>query len=173
MTTIVGVQNDNGFCTIGADSQTTSGDRPYVARRAVKIATLGEYLIAPAGQGHACDVLMYHWKPPHSRSSEPYMHMIRDVAPSIRATFQKFDVSFSGDESFQTLIAYHGQLFEIASDYTVLVRDDGYYAIGSGAAYALGALHMGATVEEALEVAELNDIYTSGPMVVRTMRHYT
>lgn len=173
MTTIVGVQEADR-CIIGADSQTTSGDRPYTSKHTPKITIIGEYMIAAAGQGLATDVLMHHWKPPSMRTSATeYLHMVRDVVPSIRAAFNKHEVTFTGDESFQALIAMHGQLFEIASDYTVLVRDDGYYAIGSGASYALGALHMGATVEEALEVAELNDIYTSGPMVVRTMRHYT
>jgi ATP-dependent protease HslVU (ClpYQ) peptidase subunit len=43
------------------------------------------------------------------------------------------------------------------------LRDDGIYGIGSGSKYAIGALCVGANWQEALEVAERNDIYTSKP----------
>lgn len=170
MTTIVGVQED-GYCVIGADSQTTSGDRPYISKYSPKISEHGDFLLAAAGYGLATDVIMHHWRPPQLKTNtSEYTHMVREVAPSLRAVFHKHDVTFGSDESFQALVACNAHLFEIASDYTVLLRDDGLYAIGSGAQYAIGALHMGASVEEALGIAEQNDIYTSGPMVIRTVR---
>lgn len=44
-----------------------------------------------------------------------------------------------------------------------------FWAIGSGAKAALGALHMGATAEQAVRVAALIDPYTDDRIV--TMRH--
>ena len=41
-----------------------------------------------------------------------------------------------------------------------------FYAIGSGAHFALGALHRGRTAEEAVRVAEVFDQYTGGPVEV-------
>lgn len=40
---------------------------------------------------------------------------------------------------------------------------EGFYAIGSGAGYAIGALSMGASLEDALKVAEKWDNATRGP----------
>jgi ATP-dependent protease HslVU (ClpYQ) peptidase subunit len=45
----------------------------------------------------------------------------------------------------------------------VLHRADGLYAIGSGAAYAIGALEAGATPTEAVEIASRNDVMTGLP----------
>lgn len=42
--------------------------------------------------------------------------------------------------------------------------EDDFYAIGSGAKAALGALHMGADAVKAVEVACLIDPYTEGPV---------
>jgi hypothetical protein len=44
-----------------------------------------------------------------------------------------------------------------------------FYAIGSGAKAALGALHKGAHALEAVQIAALVDPYTSGPFHVETL----
>ena len=44
--------------------------------------------------------------------------------------------------------------------------DAPYYAWGSGAAFALGAMHMGASAEEAIEVAVKFDVFSGLPMMV-------
>jgi ATP-dependent protease HslVU (ClpYQ) peptidase subunit len=54
-------------------------------------------------------------------------------------------------------------LFEIDSDFAVAMNDSGLYAIGSGGDYALGALHAGAPVLEAMRIAALNNNGTSAP----------
>lgn len=73
-------------------------------------------------------------------------------------------------------------LIESGADFTALVlrRDglweydcwcrgervaDAFYAIGSGAKAALGAMHMGATAAEACEIATRIDPYSSPPIV--------
>lgn len=48
-----------------------------------------------------------------------------------------------------------------------------YYAIGSGAEYALGALRMGASALEAVEVAAENDPYTGHPLMTVTIPELT
>jgi ATP-dependent protease HslVU (ClpYQ) peptidase subunit len=53
-------------------------------------------------------------------------------------------------------------LFEVASDFSVLVRRDGYYGVGTGASYAIGALSAMATPQEAMQIAIENDIYSGG-----------
>lgn len=43
-----------------------------------------------------------------------------------------------------------------------------FYAIGSGALAAMGALHAGASIEQSVEIASFCDVWTGGP--VRTLR---
>jgi len=169
LTTIVGLQ-EHDRCTIGCDSQTSSGDRFYASPRQPKVIDNNGVLVACAGSGYACDVAMHMWKPPASNGVEIYKHVVTKVVPSLRAAFTQHDVTFKDDESFQALIGIEGEIFHIESDFTVLLRDDGIYAIGSGAAYAVGALHMGASVAEAIEIAAANDIYTSPPVAVISQR---
>jgi ATP-dependent protease HslVU (ClpYQ) peptidase subunit len=53
----------------------------------------------------------------------------------------------------------------VADDLSVCRTDENWYAVGSGAAYALGALYMGATPEEAVEAAIKFSVYSSGPLM--------
>ena len=45
------------------------------------------------------------------------------------------------------------------------MRDDGIYGIGSGAAYAVGALHAGATWKQAMQIAAKNNVFTAPPFI--------
>ena len=47
------------------------------------------------------------------------------------------------------------------------MSDDGIYGVGSGSAYAIGALHAGKKPLEALKIAEKIDSNTSGPFLVK------
>jgi hypothetical protein len=86
----------------------------------------------------------------------------------------------SGKEAPENLI--HGD-----AEFTVLVlQNDGlwefdkwcrgekvlneFYAVGSGAKAAMGAMHMGASAKRAVEVACLIDPYTAPPVVTMTLR---
>ena len=66
---------------------------------------------------------------------------------------------------FSILLSINGQVFEIDQDYSVARRESGVYAIGSGADYALGALTVGASGMEAMQVAASLDVNTHAPFV--------
>ena len=68
------------------------------------------------------------------------------------------------------MIALHGQVFEIADDFSISLDDSGFYGVGSGSAYAIGALNVGATVEQALTIAAKNDAFTSAPFIYLEQR---
>ena len=77
-----------------------------------------------------------------------------------------YKVSQDDDENaFSFLIALNGELFEIADDFSVSRDDSGFYGVGSGSSYAIGALHAGASIEQALSIASLNDAFTSAPFI--------
>ena len=97
-----------------------------------------------------------------------YNFVVSKVAPSIKACLKEkgYEPDKNDKEAgFLFLIAIRGTIYEIDATCTVSLRDDGIYGIGSGSKYAIGALCVGANWQEALEIAERNDIYTSGPFI--------
>jgi ATP-dependent protease HslVU (ClpYQ) peptidase subunit len=170
MTTIVSVQTDDGVL-FGADSQVTAPNgRKYSARQMVKISERNEYIIAGSGECAPCDIAQHIWNPPKPNAKDKrdlYHFMIASVVPSLKQCFKDNDYKVSDDDenSFSFLIAICGELFEIADDFSVSRDDSGFYGVGSGSSYAIGALHAGATVEQALMIAAKNDAFTSAPFI--------
>ena len=171
MTTIIAVEDNQGV-TFVADSQVTSGGKIYRENRMVKITERNHYIIAGSGECSPCDIAQHIWQPPTPTASDRkdlYHFMIAKVVPSLKKCFKDNDYKIESDDSDETrfafLIAIGGQVFEIADDFSVALDSSGFYGIGSGSPYALGALHAGASSEEALSIAEKCDAYTSAPFV--------
>lgn len=171
MTTIVGTCK-NGNVVLGADSQVTSDSTIYNSLVMEKITKNNGYLIAGSGDSSACDILQHIFIPPVPNASERknlYRFMITKFIPAMRECLEENDYKAdpSDKESgFSMLIAFDGELFDISDDFSVLVSEDGIYGVGNGAKWAMGALHAGASVQEALEIAAKKDIYTSGPFQI-------
>lgn len=68
------------------------------------------------------------------------------------------------DTDFTCLVLDEDGLWEFDSMCRAEKILDDFYAIGTGAKAALGAMHMGATAIEAVQVARLIDPYTGGPI---------
>ena len=166
MTTIIGLQHDWGT-EIFADGQTTAGDnRPYRGESR-KVVQRGEYLIGAAGPGAVCDAVTLGWLPPPFKGRNPLREMVSEVIPHLRSYLsdELGYVMEEGDDDkskAEFLIAVHGVLYYVAVDGTVLTHQDGLMGIGSGSAYAIGALYAGANIHLAMTIAEMNDVYT-GP----------
>lgn len=71
------------------------------------------------------------------------------------------------DSEFVCLVLDEDGLWEFDSYCRAEQITEEFYAIGSGAKVALGAMHAGATAQEAVEIAKLVDPYTGGD--VKTM----
>jgi len=165
MTTIVGVEDFNGSVIV-ADAITTSDNRPYSSFRMAKIVQREQTLIAAAGSVHACDLVQYLWLPPYWDGVTDIPSFTRSmIVPSLKQFLSAADwqPDAEKDDILVLLIAVAGALVQINEDYSVLHRADGLYAIGSGAAYAIGALEAGATPTEAVEIASRNDVMTGLP----------
>ena len=171
MTTIIGIQYE-GSCLLAADSRTTNEmGRPYHHNKVAKITERGKWLIAGAGDPQACDIIQHIWIPPKQEVKDDYKYMVTKVALSIRDCLRKngYEKDKSDkDGGFVFLIAYNGVIYEIDETFTVYLRDDGLYGIGSGSRWAMGALQAGADWQKALEIAEKNDIYTGRPFISLT-----
>lgn len=171
MTTIVATQTKDGVL-FGADSQVTAPNgRKYSSGKMVKISERNGFIIAGSGEVAPCDIAQHIWIPPKPTATDKkdlYHFMISKVVPSLKQCFKDNDYKPTGDDddtAFLFLIAVCGEVFEIADDFSVIVDDVGLYGVGSGASYALGALHCGATVEYALGIAATLDAYTSSPFI--------
>jgi len=171
MTTIVAVQSNDGVI-FGADSQVTaSNGRKYSATRMVKITQRNDYIIAGSGECAPCDIAQHIWIPPKPTVKDKrdlYHFMIATVVPSLKQCFKDNDYKVNPDDdetAFSFLIAVCGEVFEIADDFSISLDDSGFYGVGSGSGYAIGALHAGASVEQALSIAAKNDAFTSAPFI--------
>jgi hypothetical protein len=171
MTTIVAVQSDDGVL-FGADSQVTAPNgRKYSAKQMVKISQRNGYIIAGSGECAPCDIAQHIWIPPVpvvKDKKDLYHFVISKVVPSLKKCFKDNDYKVNQDDdenAFSFIIALCGELFEIADDFSVSRDDSGFYGVGSGSSYAIGALHAGATVEHALMIAAKNDAFTSAPFI--------
>lgn len=167
MTTVIGVQKEDG-CVLVADSRTTGeSGRPYSHPKVQKITERGDYLIAGAGDPQACDIVQHMWEMPEFVGDEDeYKFMVTRVSPSIRACLKENGYEKDKEDKdggFLFLIAFRGTIYELDDTYTVSMTETGVYGIGSGSKYAIGALLCGADTMEAMKVAEANDIYTAGP----------
>jgi hypothetical protein len=180
MTTILGIQQKDK-AVIYADNQTTDGaGRMYHSPQMQKISRRGDYLIAGAGEAFPCDVAQHIWSPPSPTErdiKDLYHFMIAKVVPSLRACLidngYKFeDEGEAGEYRFQFLIAVGGTIFAVEDDLSVGIRNDGLYAVGNGAKYAIGAILAGASPTKAMGIAASQDAWTSGPFQKKEQYKY-
>lgn len=167
MTTIIGLQWDWG-CEIAADGRTSDDGRPFNGRSMVKVVARGEYLLAAAGNGSACDYITHTWKPPAYKGGDVYEFLVTQFTPSLQKSLNinGFSGSKEEDAGAPMLVAVAGEVYQVATDGTVMQDTEGVYGIGTGAPYALGAIDAGADICEALRIAERYDIYTGAPFTV-------
>ena len=171
MTTIIGLEYDDHAIII-ADSQTTD-DSGYIYNHpdVKKITEVGAFLVAGSGEVLPCDIAQHIWQPPvptKADKKDTYHFMIAKVMPSLRKCLSDNGYNFDDgtkEMRFQFLIAVNGQIFDVDQDCSICKSDTNVYAAGSGAAYALGAMHAGADAYEAMEIASKLTAFTAGPYI--------
>ena len=170
MTTIIGVESKDGSLIL-ADSQVTDDSGKVFSHPSMtKINQRGAFLIAGAGEILPCDVIQHIWEAPRVMAKDKqdlYHFMVVKVIPSMRRCLKENGYNFDdqGSERFQFLVAVGGELFELDEDLGITKSDRGHYAIGSGAPYALGAMAVGATPEQAMAVAAELTAFTAAPYI--------
>lgn len=171
MTTLIGIQYENG-CLIVADSRTTDDNGKIYSHPDVKkITERKQLIIAGSGEVLPCDIAQHIWEPPQmtkADKADAYHYMIAKAMPSLRKCL--LDNGFNFDEPktdtrFQFLIAANGELFDIDDDLSVSRSETGFYTAGSGGAYAMGALLVGADAHQAMEAATKASAFTAPPYI--------
>lgn len=130
---------------LAADSQVThsgdesSGSRKHKCKKLFRKKAFGyEVIIATAGEGSP-GMIFVDW---YGKRSKP---------PAVL-----------NDTDFTCLVLDADGLWEFDSYCRGEKIEEPFYAIGSGAKVALGAMHRGATAREAVEISKLVDPYTGG-----------
>jgi 20S proteasome alpha/beta subunit len=167
MTTII-TTTGNNFATLTADQGITSD---LIHPDMKKIVQQDTWLIGVAGNARVCDQLQYgieYPKPPIevARSGDWLKWMVTKVIPLIDDTIKDSEMDA------EALFVTHGKAFHISENLSVLAAHP-YWAIGTGADLAIGALadrqYVGdwnknhdLTAQRAMEAASMHDPNTRG-----------
>lgn len=179
MTCIVGIVDDHGTVYMGGDSVAIAG-YDVTIRRTPKIFKKGNMLIGVAGYWRLAQVLQYLIElPEHPEhiSDEEYIvaYFVELLREALKVTgYARKDMEQEHHDS-SVLIGYRGQLYEVEGNYQVMDAVKNYYAIGSGAPYALGSLYTSEgrepleRVKAALEAAEYFSGSVRSPFTYATL----
>lgn len=134
--------------SMGGDTQTTDGT--YRKWRREKVIFLPDgSLFGACGDVTAVDLLR-QWAADQFEGKRPAKTSDAGVLL----------LSRNGDKPLVRCLDSSGKPYEVFG---------GFYAIGTGSAYAMGAMHRKATLIQALETAAEYDAMTSGPFVIQTI----
>lgn len=162
MTVIAGkVEADK--IVIGSDSQVTWGWHAKDLIDDGKLMELPDLIVGGAGHGSHLNYMAIYLESHKPRSAEK--RDILEFFVEFHQWIDKMIKDFKPRTSW--LIAYDGKLISVTADLSVYYHET--WAIGSGWEYARTALHLGHTVEEALQIACDLTVFCGPPIVVREL----
>lgn len=185
MTTLAAIQGST-WVVVGYDSQVTQdGGRKYsLPSNAGKVAEIGEYLIGAAGDLRAVNILSHQLTPPSppsdAREDDLDHFMISKFVPSLRRAFDTGGYGKDNVHESQLLIVVNATAYELGENYELIRDKHGFYALGSGSSYALGAMiaredqgkrtikAARENIEAAIKIAASLDPGTGEPVMIRT-----
>ena len=198
MTTIVGIQGD-GFAVVATDSRISSMDSTGFAYQVgtlsvgtSKIAQNGKYLLGAAGDVRAINIIHHAFVPPtpaptvKGKKLDQFITM--KLVPHLKDTFEDAGYAAStkdepSEHGSTILVVVNATIYIIEGDYSWTSDNNGIYAIGTGAPYALGAIQAllpktKPTIQQAkniltkaLNITAKFDPYTGPPIQTYTQDH--
>ncbi len=161
MTTIIAVQGD-GFSAVCVDSRISDvDDSGYISQVFTlkegncKVAINGKYLLGAAGDMRAINILHHVFQPPtppfNLRGKKLDEFMTAKFIPALRECFEQQgyaspdsneEKKHIAEQDSTILVSIHGSIYIIDGDYSWASDASGIYALGSGSAYALGAINV-------------------------------
>lgn len=171
MTTVIAVETPSGV-TFGWDSQITYGHR--AVHSDMKVFANSGIVFGVSGDVRYANILRYMDIPDRS-TDDTDRYVTNELIPAMQQSLKTADAAKVSDSKIDTdsvaLVCVRGRMYDIGSDLSWHRQDDGIYAIGSGANYALGAFKSMVVVgiRRALKAAAELDPYTGGELHVRTV----
>jgi ATP-dependent protease HslVU (ClpYQ) peptidase subunit len=204
VTTIVAIQGDD-WVLVATDSRISSFDGSGMATQSStlsagtsKVAQNGKYLLGAAGDVRAINLLHHALQPPApppnlaGRKLDAFI--TTRFIPAMRECFETHgyatpdndDKQHMAEHASTVLVVVNAHAYIVDGDYSWATDTSGIYAIGSGAPYALGAIHAlrnGRTIDtpqqaknlatKALTITGRLDPYTGTPVQTHTQTHET
>ena len=170
MTTILAIETLAGI-QIGCDSQATGGDK--IQMEQPKIFANNGAIYGVAGVALLANELRYADLPaPPEDTDDTDRWMTRELTPALRAVIDQIPMKGNdeGDFELQIIVIANGRAYEIGGNTGWIRNTAGVYFIGSGGAYAAGAISAGASLQEALDIAAKHDPYTGYKITATTDR---
>ncbi len=169
MTCIVGIAV-NGAVILGADSMAGDGYWNRRVRADRKVFKNGELIFGFTTSFRMGQLLEHNLTPPPIQEGmEPYAYAVKLLIPEIRNTLRSggFMKTENGVESGGTfLVGFRGALFEIDHDFQVAQSTERFEAVGCGAQYAMGAMHI--AYDQAFRQPRRHDeVWASDPEVAQ------
>lgn len=161
MTTIVAVENDKGVL-FASDSRITTGwqvNDGWVD----KIVRNGEITFAAAGFLRTIQILAYAKLVVPPVTDDPKAidrYVALELIPAITSAF-KDSAAETALQYSVLLVSVRGRVYCVNGDGSYARNKNGFYAVGSGSEYALGALEAGATAKQAVKIASKYDTFTN------------
>jgi ATP-dependent protease HslVU (ClpYQ) peptidase subunit len=149
MTCIVGVVK-RGTVWLGGDSAATNGHMDRTIIKDPKVFVKGELGFGVCGSPKVMDALAHGIEYPTQQSGNDRAFLVNELVPAIREGLVKLDAAGKDTNPFgggagitfegEVLVAYRGELYRLQSNFQLVCGSEGYAAIGSGGALALGSL---------------------------------
>lgn len=154
MTTIIAIRQGKKVI-IASDSQATGGGTPFTVNKVYKV---GGYTFAASGSLSSAQKTARNLKPRGKKAKRK------------KPTIERFVKLMEDDCCAEYIVAFKKHLYSVGGDGSIVEMGDGEpVGIGSGSAYALGALYAGASPSEAIEIAVVNDVFSGGNIVEMTL----
>lgn len=176
MTTIIAVHDEKGT-KFAWDSQTTWQGRGMTG--ADKVFRNGPVVFGAAGSARTLDVLKYMDIPSRDEHNPAYdteRWVIRKLVPAIVKELKDVGAAYISDSQVDTegslIIAVDDVVGYLSSNLAFVQEGHGLYGVGSGSAYALGALAAGLSPKKAVQVAAAFDLYTGGDVRSKTVKEF-
>ena len=152
------------FCS---DDQATHGHE--ISSGVAKVFQVGPVTFGVAGMLRDLNLLQFQLKVPAytaAAKKDPERWVVTKLVPAIRTTFFENGQirNKEGMESMHSgiLLSVDGLCGELDTSFSLSQMTSQFWSLGSGAEYAKGAMALGATAREAVDVASSFDAYT-GP----------
>jgi ATP-dependent protease HslVU (ClpYQ) peptidase subunit len=143
MTCIVGIETEQGAWMAGDSAAATGWDIRQTALS--KVFTVGQYTIGYTSSFRMGQILQHQVDYPLCDDpSEKFM--VTAFVEMVRKALKDFgyaQVNNNQESGGDFLVMVWGRLFHISSDFQVNRYQNGLYAVGCGAPYALGAMFCG------------------------------
>lgn len=163
MTTIIAQQGPSGTIKFAWDSQTTRGQRHSSGNQ--KVFQNGPVTFGVSGLVRTSNILRHMKVPARGKEKDTHKWVVTTLVPAIIKELKSVDAGYMEngqvDTEAEIIIAVDGIVGTLDCRLAFTQDDTGVYGVGSGSAFALGAMGVGASPKQAIQVAGFFDLYTN------------